>query len=415
MDREIDIGVRRRRTARRVVVGTIAVLGGAGLLIWASEWLRPSVHRARVRLATVDVGDLEATVQASGSVVPASERVLSSPVEVRVDKVLRRPGETLDEGDVILELDTSNIGLRLELLEEKLAQSENEAEQRRLKLDDAVADLESRIETQILDLEIANYRLEQKQKLLADGLISEEAHKQAEVEVKKATIQLRRLREEIEAARRTYDSEVVRLELDASILRKERDDFRRQLELATTRSPVRGVLTWVADEVGATLPAGAVLARIADMQSFRVEASVSDAYASRIEVGQPVKVLLGNETLSARLSGVEPTIESGVQKFHVELDEPSHAQLRHNLRVDVLVVTDYRPGVLRAPRGPYVQQGGRHHQVFVVRGDRAHRVDIELGLAGHEFYEVVSGLAQGDEIILSDMRSQLHARELRVK
>ena len=66
--------------------------------------------------------------------------------------------------------------------------------------------------------------------------------------------------------------------------------FERRLELATTRAPISGVLTWVHQEAGATVGVGEVLARIADLDSFRVEASVADAYAARVEAGQPVRV-----------------------------------------------------------------------------------------------------------------------------
>jgi HlyD family secretion protein len=415
VDREIDAGLRRRRVIRRVVVlaGTIGV--GAGLLALAAEWLRPSIHRSRSRFAVVQRGDLEATLLASGTVVPASERVLSSPVDARIERILRQPGELLSEGDSILELDTSGARLQLEKLEEQLAQTENDRAQQELELQDTVDDLQSRIETHGLDLEIARYRLEQSRKLDTEGLISEEKLKEAEVEVKKAAIRLARYEEQIASARRTHEARLERLALDAGILRKERDDARRRLDLATTRSPASGVLTWVVEEAGATVGTGDVLARIADLDSFRVEGSVADAYAGRLEVGRPVRIPVDDEALSGNVVAILPTIESGAVRFTVDLDDPSHRALRHNLRVDILVVTGSRRGVLKAPRGPYIQGGGDRHQVFVVRGDRARRVDIRLGLIGHEFYEVVEGLDEGDEVVLSDMRDYLHAREVRLK
>jgi HlyD family secretion protein len=373
------------------------------------------VHRSRVRSGTVERGDLEATLTASGTVMPAAERVLASPVETRIERVLRRAGQVLEEGDAILELDTSATRLQLERLGEKLAQNENDRVQQRLELDDRIAGIESRLETQRLDLEIAQYRLEQSRRLDVDGLISEETLKQSEVELKKATIQLQRLGQEVAAARRSHDAKVERLALEGGILQKEIDDTRRQLDLATTRAPIAGVLTWVADEEGSAVVRGAVLARIADLGSFRVEATVSDAYAGRLKLGQTVRVLVDDVSMPAKLTRVLPTVESGAVQFEVELDDPSHPALRHNLRVDVLVATDSRAGVLKARRGPWVGTGGDRHQVFVVRGDRAVRTDVRLGMIGHEFYEVVEGLEEGDEIILSDMRDYLHARELRLK
>jgi HlyD family secretion protein len=415
MDREIDIGTRRRRTIRRVLIGVGAVAGVVALFAVGLDWLRPSIKRSRTRFGVVERGDLEATLHASGTVVPAHERVVSCPVDARVERVLRRPGEVVEQGTAILELDTSATRLQLDKLEEQLAQNHNDRLQRRLELEDRVSDLDSRIDTQRLDLEIARFRLRQKNSLWADGLIPEDEQKQAEVAVKKAEIELRRLQEEVVTEKRLNEARLERLELDASILRNERDQARRQLNLADTGAPVAGVLTAVFEEEGATVTRGEILARIADLESFRVEAKVSDAYASRLAVGQDVHVLIDDERLPARVTEVLPTIEEGTVGFTVDLADPSHELLRHNLRVDVLVVTGRRSAVLKAPRGPYIRGGGDRHSVFVVDADHALRTDVTFGLVGHEFYEVLDGLREGDEIVISDVRDYLHAKKVRLK
>ncbi len=417
MDREIDISVRRRRTIRRIVGVLVPIVAAAVLVVVGSEWLRPSIKSSRVRFARVERGDLEATLTASGTVVPAYERVISCPVDARVERVLRRPGELVEEGTEILELDTSAVRLRLGKLDEQLSQNRNDRLQRRLELEEKLSGLDSRIESKRLDLEIARFRRDQKSKLREEGLIAEEEWREAEIALKKTELELARLQEEIVAERRLNEARLERLELDASILRKERDDVRRQLELATTRAPVAGVLTSVFEEEGATVQPGAVLARIAGLESFRVEARISDAYASRLNAGQEVRVLIDDERLAGRVSGVLPTVAEGTVGFEVALDAPSHPLLRHNLRVDVLVVTGRRSGVVKAPRGPYIQGGGDRHEVFVVADgrDRAVRTAVTLGLVGHEYYEVLEGLSEGDEIVISDMRDYLHAGTVRIK
>jgi len=415
MDRELDSGTKRKRRVRRIAVAVATVAGAAALFVLAGDWLRPSVKRARIRLGVVERGNLEATLHATGTVVPASERVISCPVDARVERVLRRPGDLVSEGTAILELDTSATRLQLERLEERIAQNHNDRLQRRLELEEKLSELESRLESQRLDLEIARFRLEQNEQLRRDGLISEEVFKEAEVAVKKAEIDLRRLTGEVVAERRLNEARLERLALDAGILRKERDDARRQLELANTGAPVAGVLTSVFQEVGATVQRGAVLARIADLESFRIEARVSDAYAPRLAVGQSANVFVDDALLPARVAEILPTIDEGTIGFTVDLIDPSHELLRHNLRVDVYVVTAQRNDVLRAPRGPYIRGGGNEHQVFVVDRDDAVRTDVTIGLVGKEYLEVVGGLAEGDEIIISDVRDYQHAGRLRLK
>jgi len=415
MDREIDSTVRRRRWIRRIVVGVVAVAVGAGLIVVAADWLRPSVKRSRARIGLVERGNLEATLTASGTVIPVYERVLSSPIDARVERVLLEPGDVVERGAKILELDTSATRLQLERLEEQLAQNHNDRLQKRLELEEKISSLESRIETQRLDLEIAHFRLDQQQQLWDDGLVAEERLKEAEIAVKKAGIELRQLAEEIIVERRLNEARLERLELDARILRNDRDDVQRQVELATTGAPVAGVLTSVVEDEGTAVRKGDVLARIADLKSFRVEAEVADAYASRLAIGQDVYVLIEDERLPGHVAQIQPTIEAGTVTFNVDLDEPSHSLLRHNLRADVLVVTDQRADVLKAPRGPYIRGGGREHQVFVVGTDRAQRTEITIGLVGHKHFEVVAGLTEGDEIIVSDMENYMHAGEVRLK
>lgn len=415
MDRALDIRIQRAKRFRRAGVGLAAVAGFATLLVLGPRWLRPSVARSDIRVAAVERGDLEATVRASGTVVPAFERVLSSPIDARVVRKLKHRGDVLKAGDAILELDTSGTRLEIEQLEERLAQNESERRQRGLEMDSEIATLEREIETEGLELEIARYRASQKRKLHEDGLVAEDALKESEVNVKKTEIRLRQLDDEIRAARETHAAQIERLELDARILRRELEAKRRQLDRAMTRAERAGVLTWVVDDDGSTVRAGDLLARIADPGSFRVEATISDSYAPRLQVGQTVRVVAGEESMPGTLSTILPTIENGALKFYVALENPSHPSLRDNLRVDVLVVTGFKADVLKIPRGAYLQGGGAVHQIFVLRGDRAVRTDVRLGLMGYEFCEVQQGLEAGDEIIVSDMSRKLHAEVIRVR
>src|SRR6185369_2763956 len=204
------------------------------------------------------------------------------------------------------------------------------------------------------------------------------------------------------------------LDLDLATLRRDRDEAKRQLELATTRSDRSGVLTWVVPQEGTTVRRGEVLARIADLDSFRVEATVSDVHSSALHTGEAVRVMLDGQPLSGRLAQVNPTIENGTVKFTVDLDDKRNPKLRNNLSVDVLVVTDSRANALRVPKGPYAQ-GGAAVPVFVLQGDHAARRTVRFGISGYEHFEVLEGLAEGEQVILSDMRDYVHLSRVNLK
>ena len=417
MDREISSSYKQGQLRRRVglTLGSLVFLLAIGILL--PGWLRPGVARERIRLGKVDRGTVEGVVEASGQVIPAFEAVLSSPVEARVDKILKRPGDLVKAGDEILALDTSASQVEVGRLGDQLRKKENEQLQVRLALEQSLRQLEGRLASQQLDLEALLYRAEQNRKLRAEGLVSEQVLRASEVEAKKAQIELTQLEAAAQSERGTTAARLEGLELDLATLRRDQGEARRQLELATTRSATAGVLTWVVPQEGATVRKGEVIARIADLASFRVAAKVSDIHSAKLMAGMPVRVRLDGQTLSGRLAQVFPTIENGSVKFEVELDEPRHAGLRNNLTVDVLVLTAARQDVLRAPKGPYLQ-GGAAEPVFVVdRNDpsRALRRQVRLGLAGYDRYEVLDGLAEGDEVIVSDMRDYIHLSRLDLK
>lgn len=414
MDRELDASYRYRRLGRQAAWGGGIVVAVVAVFLLLLGWLRPSLARTEIRTGKVDRGPVEGIVEASGTVIPAFEGVLSSPVEARVKKVLKRPGEVVKAGEAILELDTSTARLDFEKLEDQLARKANEQKQLRLSLEKSLVELRGRIESQKLDAEALAYRAEQNRKLKVDGLVSEQTLRASEVEAKKARIELQQLEASVASERRSTDAQLAGVELDLGTLRKERDDARRLLDLATTRSDRSGVLTWVVPQEGATVQRGEVIARIADLDSFRVEATVSDIHSSRLHAGQLVKVMVDGAPLSGRLATIDPTIENGAVKFRVDLDDARNPKLRNNLRVDVLVVTDSRASAVRVPKGPFAQ-GSSSEEVFVVQGDHAARRTVSFGISGYDHYEVLDGLEPGEEVILSDMKDYIHLERVNLK
>jgi len=414
MDRAIDPAERRRALHRRLLLGLGCIAAAVALLLFLPRLLGPSVPRERMRTAIVERGRVNAEIEASGTAVPAIEQVLSSPVEARVLRILKRAGEAVHSGDPIVELDTSASRLEADRLQDRLAQKENETRQTRLELGRTLAVLESRLATANLDLEISRYRLEQRKRLRADGLLSEEALREAEVEARKAELACRQIDDEAGGAREANAARLATLDLDASILRKELAEARRLLTLATALAERDGVLTWTLSEVGATVGKGDVLARVADLTAFRIEATISDVHAAQVATGLPARVLFGDEVLDGRVASVRPAVENGVLHFLVDLDQDDHPGLRKDLRVDVVVVTESHPGALKLKKGAF-SQGGSLQQVFVVRGDRAVRVGARPGIAGRDEQEVLEGLNEGDEVIVSDMRDLLPYAEVRVR
>jgi HlyD family secretion protein len=280
-------------------------------------------------------------------------------------------------------------------------------------LEKSLVDLDGRIEVKSLELQSAQARFEDESQLFKDGLLSREALRRTELSVKQTNIELGQLRDERKNVERTTTVQLEGLALERGSLDKEAAQARRLLDLSTTKSDREGVLTWVISQEGALVRRGDVIARIADLTSFRVDASVSDVHAGRLRPGMPAVVRINELDLDGTVSEVLPTVENGVLHFTVALAKPSHRGLRPSLRTDVLVVTERKGRAVRVKRGPFADNDAR--QAFVVRGDRAVRVPIQLGLSGADDVELLAGGTEGDEMIISDMKDYMHLSEVKIK
>lgn len=411
MDRSLSPDVRRQRRLKTYIRVAVPAAVLAGGLLWLPSWLRPSVPLARVRTAVVTAGSLDASIEASGLVIPALERVISSPLDARVLRILKRPGAPVHVGDAVVQLDVSDALVALQRAENDLAVKDNEQQQTRLGYEKSLVDLDGRINIKSLELESRRADLATHRQLASRGLLSQEELRKSELAVQQAEVELAQLNGERTNARQSTDVRLDGLALQRSSLAHDVAERRRVLELATTKSDRDGVLTWVVNEEGALVRRGDVLARVADLTSFRIDATVSDVHADRVRVGLPAIVRLDDVRLDGRVSDVFPTVENGTVRFTVTLANSAHPSLRPSLRADVQLVTDRKVRTLKVTRGPFADGVGAQ-RVFVVEGRRARRVDVTLGIASFNEIEVVKGLNEGDTIIVSDMRDYAHLEEL---
>jgi HlyD family secretion protein len=413
MDRPLDPHTRRARAARRILLAVGCIAGALAAFAALARLLDPSVTYATLRTARVDIGPLDATVSASGTVVPEVEKVLASPIDTRVIRILRRAGATLHRGDAIIELDVSESNLALQKLDQALALKGNQVERVRVELAGTLSGLDSQLQIKALQLEAYRSIVRRNRKCFTDGIVSEEALEQSELDEARAGLELRQLETARTIAGHAAAAQIAGLLLERDTLQKERAEQQRQLDLATTASDRAGVLTYVVSEEGAQVRKGDILARVADLTAFRVDATVSEVHASRIRVGQAATVRIDDTHLDGVVSRVVPAIQNGLVTLSVNLAQNNHARLRPNLRVEVDLVTDRRGRALRIAKGAFGgSEGGT--TMFVVAGARAVKRRVHLGVSSAERYEVLDGLAEGDEVILSDMSEYAHLDQITI-
>lgn len=414
MDRPIDLDQQRRRQLRRWMPALGILVVVVLLLILAMNWLRPSVRRDRIRTAQVKVDDVTATLDASGLVVPVFEYVFTAPMATRVVRVLRSPGARVAVGDTILLLDDRDARRNLTRLQKQASLLVNTRAQANLALDRTRDDLEAQRDVKALELRSFKYDVDLNRQLFEAGLISQNAVRKAETDAERGTIELRHLDSALSRAKQDVAARLEGLDLEIAILEKDLEQAREQLGRTAVTCERAGIVTWVVPSIGAAVAQGEPVAREADLSEYRVEATLSDVLARRLTEGLEATVRSGDTRLSGTVEKILPTVENGIVTFQVRLDQKNHPILRPNLRVDVHSVTDRHASTLCLKRGPVLHVEGRD-AVYVVKGETAVRTPVKIGLSNYELYEIAEGLAEGDEVIISDMSDYRNVKEVRIR
>lgn len=413
MDQAVSPQTLTRRKRRRLFTA-LALALACGAAAWGiNRAVGPSISLSEVMVAEVRRGSIANTINASGLVIPVHEEVVSSPIQTRVAKVVARPGQAVAADELLLELDDRSIRLAIDALAEQLAQEENrivglgaEMEQKRRQAVGAIELLE-------LDLKSAQARLDRNTILRKSGLVTGDDMLTAELNVQRVGIQLRQQRQLIDDTRRTTASAIEGARLQKNILQKQMAEQRQLLAQAKVRAPFAGMLTSLMSEEGTSVAAGQMVARVSELNNYRVEASISDFHARSLVPGQRVQVEQNGQQLAGRVQTILPEIQNGTVKLLVALDKPDHPLLRNKLRVEVNIVTEQRDRTLVIDGGPAFN--GRGPQAaWLVKDGMARKTTVTLGGGDGKAVEILAGARAGDRLIISDLSRVKEFDALRV-
>ncbi|HXW09302.1 MAG TPA: efflux RND transporter periplasmic adaptor subunit [Steroidobacteraceae bacterium] len=402
-DRALESRFDWRRDRRVQVVGGAAVLLlVAVFLTWLlGAWARSdsTVSRDRLRIATVSRGEFLSDVAAQGTVVAAVSPTLYAPAAGTVT-LARNAGDAVKKGDLVATVVSP--GLR------------NEFERERATLDSLVVDLRRE------EIEVRRKILQSQQTSDMAGVAIRAAEREfarAEQAWDQKVISARdyqRARDELDEAKLTHhhaietaglEKEGLEFELQTRRLQRDRQkllvaDLERRVGELEVKSPVDGIVGTLAVTQKAAVQQDAAIVTVVDLSALEVEFRVAESYAGAIGLGMPAEVSLGGKTYAGEVTAMSPEVRQGEVTGRVRLKELPPG-LRQNQRVSVRILMDERDGVLKVERGAFYEaEGGAY--AYVVRDDVAERKPIRTGAVSVREIEIIDGLAEGDQIVISD-------------
>jgi HlyD family secretion protein len=403
-----DPAILKRKRLRQAALGVLVlvILVAVSVQLARMEPAAPSVERATVLEDTVKRGSIIRQVRGVGTLVPEDTRWLPATTEGRVERILLRPGANVQADSVILVL--SNPQVEQEAINARLA-----LQSARAGLDNLRAQLQNELLTQEAlavsiesDFEQARMEAQANEELAKEQLVSDLILKQSQLRAQtlknRVAIEGRRLtaaREGNEARLRvqqaTVDQAQAMVDLSAS-----------RLKALQVTPGFAGVLQQVPVEVGQRVGPGQNLARVADPGRLKAELRVAETEARDIEVGQPAEVDTRSGVVAGRVSRKDPAAANGTVTIDVSMTGELPRGAVPDMSVDGTVQLQRLEDVLYVGRPSLGQDNSTAGLFRVVDADgNAQRVQVKFGLSSVNAIVVLSGLKEGDRVVLSDMSS----------
>jgi HlyD family secretion protein len=405
MDIARPSNARRKRIRQALYIG-------AGLLIVALvsvglSRLRPAaptVEAGTIWRDSVKRGPMLRQVRGLGTLVPEDIRWIPATTEGRVVTIILRPGTPVTSNVVILEL--SNPRLEQELRDAQLKVEASEATLANLRVQVQNDQLQQRASAASVaaDFSKAKMQAEMNEALAKDQLVSDLILRQSKTDAEQLEIRQDIARQQVATSAESMRARLAVQQSDLDQARAILGLKQQQYDELKVRPGFAGMLQLVPVDVGQQVAPGEKLARVANPSRLKAELKIAETQAKDVQIGQVASIDTRNGVVDGRVIRIDPSVQNGTRTVDVSLPDVLPKGAVPDLSVDGTIELERLTNVLFVGRPAFGQEESTVG-LFKVDpdGSGATRVQVKLGRSSVNTVEVLSGLAVGDSVILSDM------------
>ena len=407
MDIQRPASVAQGKKRKQIMLGVVGVLviGLVSVVLARLKPAAPTVERATVWVDTVKRGPLLRQVRGLGTLVPVDEarRWVPASTQGRVERIILRPGVQVTPDTVVLELSDPQAQQALSDAEQQLRGGEADYGSLKAQLD--TENLNQRSAAAIVEADYENARLEKEvnEGLAKDGLVSNLLLKQSTVRAEslatRNTIEKERLKVNAASVMARLQAQQARIDQLRSLYALRR----QQVDQLRVRAGMTGVLEQVPVEVGQQVAPGTNLVRVADPTRLKAELRIAETQAKDLTIGQIAQVDTRNGIIPGKVIRIDPAATNGTVTVDVALEGPLPRGARPDLSVDGTIELERLDNVLYVGRPAFGQEQSTVGLFKLDKTGEASRSQVQLGRSSVNTIEILGGLSEGDEVVLSDM------------
>ena len=402
----------KHKRSRLLAILALPLLVGIAAVRWWPFGPNDESNSSVSSTAKVIRRDFCSSVLATGAVKPqvGAEVRVGARISGKVERLHANIGDFVKKGQVIAELEKADLAAVVAQSRAELAMAEARLSSvkalRPCEAERAEAELDQRLAT----LELAKKELARQDDLLERDFTSQQARDRAQERLSVAKAQHAAAVKTLELARTRHTEDCKQAQADLARAKAALENAEVWLSYATISAPIDGVIASVSTQEGETVSAGLsapTFVTIIDLKRLQVDAFVDEVDIGKIQNGQ--KVVFTVDAFPAREFGAEvvaiypkAVIQENVVNYDVvaEIADPYDGLLRPEMTASVTIFLRKREQVLALPAKAVKREGGRT-VAYVLASGGPERRDIKVGWQDGGWIEIVSGLAEGDTVLLA--------------
>ena len=395
--------IRKRRRRWLMAGGGAAVVAAVAVAAFRLGPALPEVDRGSVWVDTVKRGDMLREVRATGTLVPRETRWLAAATPAQVDKILVWPGATVKPDTVLMRLSNPEVEDALRNAEAQVAAAEAEVAAKRSELESQLLDERSALAQAQADYASAKVKDVADAKAARLDLIPRVQYEQGQIVLKQLKVRMQIEQQRVDSFAANMKAQMDAVKARAQQQRSNLILRQRQADALEVRSGIAGVLQEVAVQEGAQVADGANLARVARPDVLIARLQVPEVQAKDVAIGMPVSVDTHNGVVAGKVTRIDPAVRNGSVQVDVDLEGKLPPGARPDLSVDGRIRIALLKNVLSVGRPALAKADG---DISLFRLDpsdgTATRVPVRIGAASVDRVQVLRGLKEDDQVILSD-------------
>jgi len=397
--------VMRRKKIKRIVSLVIVLMAASVVTLGLSRMrpAAPSVDRATVWIDTVKRGEMLRQVRGLGTLVPEEVRWIPATTDGIIEQVKVRPGDKVSAASVILIMNNPDVQQRATDAELQLKGAEADLANLRATLQNEILNQQAQQAAVESEYNKAKLDYEANQELSKDGLIANLILKKSQFTAQELASKNEMEKKKIESISKSAEARIAAQQARLDQLRTVYELRLKQVDELRVRPGATGVVQQVPVEAGQRVAPGTILAKVAEPGRLKAQLNIAETQAKDVVTGQVASVDTRNGVIRGRVIRVDPAAVNGTVKVDVQLEGDYPKGARPELSVDGTIDIERLTNVLYIGRPAYGRADSMVGIFRLTANGEANRVEVKLGRSSANQIEILDGLCDGDQVILSDM------------